>query len=164
MIISIVYIFFIQEVNKRMTSNEEYVRPKYTITDLVQNPEDVQELLDGYEELEPEDIEKLPFNTHVRYIMLDQKNNKELFRFGGIMVSVTKKNVTIIVNNGLKTIVNRHRYNSEGQIIYSTRFFVKPQKEKKEIFELKKENRLLMEYIKKQDEVIKRLKKELKKV
>jgi hypothetical protein len=96
--------------------------------------------------------------------MLDQKNNKELFRFGGIMVSVTKKNVTILVNNGLKTIVNRHRYNSEGQIIYSTRFFVKPQKEKKEIFELKKENRLLMEYIKKQDEVIKRLKKELRKV
>lgn len=143
-----------------MTSQEEYIRPEFTITDLVQNPDDVQELLKEYEELEPEDLEKLPFNTHVRYIMLDQKNNKELFRFGGILISVTKKSATILSNKGFKTVVNRHRYNQNGDIIYSTRFFIKPLKEKKEILELKKQNRLLMEYIKKQDEIIKSLQKE----
>jgi hypothetical protein len=148
-----------------MNSNETdtYVRPEFTITDLVQNPEDVQELLKEYEELEPDDLDKLSFNTHVRYIMLDQKNNKELFRFGGTLISVSKKNATILSTRGFKTTVNRHRYNENGDIVYSTRFFVKPEKEKKEILELRNQNRLLMEYIKKQDEVIKELQKERRK-
>jgi len=138
--------------------NTTYIRPKYTITDLVQNPEDVQELLKDYEELEPSDLEKLSYNTFVRYIILDQKQNKELFRFGGTLISITKKKATILTRNNFTTTVNRYRYNENGDIIYSTRFFINSAKEKKEILELRKQNRLLLEYIKKQDDIIKELK------
>jgi len=54
--------------NNRLHDDTEYVRPKTTITELVQNRKDILEILEGHDEVKGDELDELPHNTKVKYI------------------------------------------------------------------------------------------------
>lgn len=57
----------------------EYKRPKKTLTESVQNKKDIEEKLEGYEEVENDKLCYIPRRTHLRYIGWDKKIRKSYF-------------------------------------------------------------------------------------
>ena len=67
----------------------------------------------------------VPQNSHLRYISFNKKQNKELFRFGGILISV-KDQYVILAGVGGKTFsAQRYCYDDNRKLIHTTRFFKK---------------------------------------
>ena len=110
-------------------SEREYKRPKQTITESIQTQKDIQEKLQNYVELTPEEICYVTPGTHIRYISYDVKNKIELFRFGGLLMTVKEKYIILKGKEGKTFSAQRHIYNDKQEVVYQTRFFKKINKE-----------------------------------
>ena len=99
-----------------------YQRPKKTITDEYQNEESIKEKLKDYVEINPEEIDNLPVDTHLRYITYNTQQKKELFRFGGFLKIIHPKYI-ILKTKKNSFSVQRYIYDYKGNLIYKTRFF-----------------------------------------
>jgi len=156
--------------NRKLSNDKNYIRPRQTITETIQNEEDINELLQDFEEVEDGCIEYLSLNTLVRYISYDKKNKQELFRFGGLVFKIDRDYIVLSGKNGLKFSVQRYIRNDKGDIIYNTRFFKKKKKEYKEDDE-EEQNKQYDEALQKtltvideQSSIIKKQEKELEKL
>jgi hypothetical protein len=151
-----------------------YQRPKVTITESIQNQKDIQEILEGFEELEPEQLDELPLNTLLRYITYDKKTGREWFRFGGWLCKIDPEYLVLNGKNSTRFCVQRTIKDDTDTIIYNTRFFKKSEKEEDDkknpdisYYEqaLEKTLSVIDEQkiiIQKQEEELKKLKKKLK--
>ena len=160
-----------------ISDDTDYKRPKKTITDVLQNYDDVKEKLENYEEVNEEDINFLTIGTHLRYITYDIKNNIELFRCGGNLKKIGDEYVVLVGKKRLSFSVKRYSRDKNDNIIHVTRFFRKNNSESnntsnavlKEEYLNKKlsESALLLEQqqelIEKQKHDINKLNKKLKK-
>ena len=99
-------------------SKTEYDRPSTTITDTLQNDEAMLKKLEGYEEVDM--LERVEYNTHVRYITL--KEGVPRFCLGGLLKRVFEDYV--VLSNGKVTwSVQRNFYNDQKQVIFNTKFY-----------------------------------------
>jgi hypothetical protein len=106
-------------------SQDGYKRPKKTITESIQNEEDIQDRLKDYREITQKELCVIPQNSHLRYLKYDKRSKKELFRFGGILINV-KDQYVILAGVGGKTFsAQRYTYDDKGKVIHETRFFKK---------------------------------------
>ena len=55
-------------MSNKLTPDDEYIRPKKTITELVQNRKDIVEILKDHDEIEEDEIDELLLNTRIKYI------------------------------------------------------------------------------------------------
>lgn len=78
--------------------DEKYDRPDQTYTDKLTTDE-IKQKLEDYKKVTK--IEDVPTGTHVRYFI--KKDNKMLFRLGGIIISNTGLPEYIVLGNGGKT-------------------------------------------------------------
>jgi hypothetical protein len=154
---------------KLYNQNEKYIRPKNTITDTIQNQEDIEDLLKDYEEVSFEEISFIPLNTSIRYLIYDKIKKKELFRFGGILKLIHDKYLVLSGKDNKTFSVQRYILNSKGQVIYNTRIFQKIDKMKNYQHELhntlEKSNQIMNEQyylIQKQKEDLDVVKKKVK--
>lgn len=106
-------------------SESEYKKPKVTITDTLQNPENIEAKLKNYVEIEPEEVEDLTIGSHLRYITLNKKNNSERFCTGGILRVKNSTYVILAGKDNLTFSVQRYFKDDNDNIIYKTRFFRK---------------------------------------
>ena len=107
--------------NNRLHDDTEYVRPKTTITELVQNRKDILEILEGHEEVTGDELDELPHNTKVKYITYCDKEGKYLFRWGGSLRKVHEKYV-VLAGRGNKTFAVQ-RFKQKGGKMVETRFY-----------------------------------------
>ena len=114
----------------RLASND-YKRPKETITQSVQNKEDIEKYLEDYVEITQEEMCTIPLNSHLRYIRYDKQNNKELFRFGGLLIVIKDQYVILSGKNAKTFSVQRYTYDNNGDVIHKTRFFKKRNEKEK---------------------------------
>lgn len=56
--------------------------------------------LEGYVRIEANKLTQLPLNTHIRYFVVNPKNNSKQFRLGGFITKIGDNNEYIIVSNG----------------------------------------------------------------
>jgi hypothetical protein len=108
-----------------ISDDTDYKRPKKTITDILQNYDDVKEKLENYEEVNEEDINFLTIGSHLRYITYDIKNNIELFRCGGNLKKIGDEYVVLVGKRRLSFSVKRYSRDKNNNIIHVTRFFRK---------------------------------------
>ena len=150
-------------------SEDDYIRPKMTITDSLQNKNSIQKYLANYEEIEDEEIPYLSPGMHLRYISWDKENDCELFRLGGILVKLAKEYLVLAGVKAKTFSVQRYSYDNNKNIIHVTRFFRKIknedmiQKKINETMEVSKE--IIQEQSKmlqKQNEELEKLKKQMK--
>lgn len=99
-------------------SKTEYDRPSTTITDTFQNDEAMLKKLEGYEEVDM--LERVEYNTHVRYITL--KEGVPRFCLGGLLKRVFEDYV-VLSNGKLTWSVQRNFYNEQKQVIFNTKFY-----------------------------------------
>ena len=111
-----------KQYTSRLNKND-YKRPKKTMPEEYQNEELIKEKLKNYIEVPPEEFDFINIGSHLRYISYDPKTKKELFRFGGILVT-RKKDYIILAGKEQKTFsVQRYIKDNKGNVIYNTRFF-----------------------------------------
>ena len=72
-------------VGQRLSKNDDYVRPKRTKTEMVQNEKNINDYLKNFEEIDNNKLPYININTQLRYISYDIENECELFRFGGLL-------------------------------------------------------------------------------
>jgi len=134
-----------------------YDRPNETYTDKIQNEKDVNELLEGYEEVK--DVNSIVPGDFVRYIKWDAKNNCERFILGGRVLNVEREYLLLAgKNNGT---FSAQRYYKEGdKIKYETRFFKKLTGDEKAKKDMEKLSSKAMKIIDEYKKVIKELKDE----
>ena len=144
-------------------SEDNYQKPKKTITDLVQTQDKVQEILENYQEILNEEIDNVPLGVHVRYISYNKKTALEAFRFGGIIRKINPDYLVLIGNNNLSFSVQRYTRNKNNEIIHTTRFFIKD----KDIEKINESNQELIQnqqIIDQQNEIIQKQKREIEKL
>lgn len=154
---------------KKLSNDKTYIRPRQTITDTIQNEEDIEELLKDFEEVDQNVIEYMSLNTLVRYISYDKKTKRELFRFGGLIFKIDREYIVLTGKNGFKFSVQRYVRNDRNEIIYNTRFFKKKKKEYKENNEEEDNNyeealQKTLTVIDEQTSIIKKQERELEKL
>jgi hypothetical protein len=142
---------------KKLSYDNNYVRPKKTITEMIQNQEGIEENLKNYEEVPVDDINFITINTHLKYISFDKKKKCEQFRFGGILTKMEREYIVLAGKDGMRFSVQRYTKDDNGNIIHTTRFF----KKVKESDVLKNELEHTAEIIEKQNEIIEQQKLEL---
>lgn len=80
--------------------NDNYIRPKKTLTDKL-TEEDIQSKLEDY--IEIQDISKIPLNTHLRYFTekYDEKTKKKIrvFRMGGFLINKNNYDKYVVLSN-----------------------------------------------------------------
>lgn len=108
---------YVEPPTQRLTKTE-YDRPSTTITDTLQNDDAMLKKLEGYEEVDM--LERVEFNTHVRYITL--KDGVPRFCLGGLLKRVFEDYV-VLSNGKLTWSVQRNFYNEQKQVIFTTKFF-----------------------------------------
>lgn len=117
-------------MSQKLSANAgSYIRPKKTITETVQTKEAIEEKLDGFEEVEEEDINFITIGTQLRYLSYDPVQKKELFRFGGILDKIAKEYMVLKGKEGKTFSVQRYTKDKNGKILHTTRFFKKMKKE-----------------------------------
>jgi hypothetical protein len=144
----------------RLNKND-YKRPKKTMTEEYQNDELIQQKLKNYIEVPSDEIDFINIGSHLRYISFDPKTKKELFRFGGILVS-RKKEYMILAGKEQKTFsVQRYIKDNKGKVVYTTRFFRLLKKE--ELLQEALDNTVdkSKEFLTKQNEIIQKQQKEI---
>ena len=139
--------YYVEPPTQRLTKTS-YDRPSSTITDTLQTDDAMLKKLEGYEEVDI--LERVEFNTHVRYITL--KDGLPRFCLGGLIKRVFEKYV-VLSNGTLTWSVQRHFYNDKNEVIFTTKFFKYISKDKlnsividdqeSEIQKLKEENEKL---------------------
>ena len=108
---------YVEPPTQRLTKTT-YDRPSLTITDTLQNDEAMLKKLEGYEEVDM--LERVEFNTHVRYITL--KDGLPRFCLGGLLKRVFEEYV-VLSNGKLTWSVQRYFYNDQKQLIFTTKFY-----------------------------------------
>jgi hypothetical protein len=144
--------------------SDDYIRPKKTKTDRVQDEESIQNYLNDYDEIESEDIPYLKIGIHLRYISWDKKNKCELFRFGGILSTINKEYLILAGKGGKTFSVQRYTYSDTKNILHTTRFF---KKIKNTVLLQEQINNTIessQEMINKQSEIIEKQKREISKL
>jgi len=104
-------------------SVDGYVRPRKTLTDTIQNPSAIEQKLEGYVEVPEEDVDTIPEGSFLRYIKLDQKNGKERFVMGGVLLRVNPEYLLIKGKDNGTFSAQRYAYDKNGHLIFKTRFF-----------------------------------------
>jgi hypothetical protein len=138
------------EINKKTISivnDKKYNRPKHTMQDKITDDE-INEALKDY--IECDDISKVPIGTHLRYFIIttNKKGNTERkFRFGGFLKNKDNSDKYVILTNN--TI-------SWSVQVDTTIFF-----KKMNLDEIKEE---YVKVIEEKHQIIKSLKKEIKKL
>ena len=149
-----------KQYTSRLNKND-YKRPKKTMTEEYQNEELIKEKLKNYIEVPPEEFDFINIGSHLRYISYDPKTKKELFRFGGILVT-RKKDYIILAGKEQKTFsVQRYIKDNKGNVIYNTRFFRLLKKE--ELLQEALDNTVdkSKEFLTKQNDIIQKQQKEI---
>lgn len=104
--------------------NDNYKRPKKTLTDKL-SAEEIKNKLEDY--IEVEDISKVPLNSHLRYFTekYDEKNKKssKVFRLGGFLVNKNNYDKYVVLSNVPDTgVINNNRktwsVNTQKSIFY----------------------------------------------
>jgi len=147
---------------KRIT-DDDYQRPKKTITDLMQTQDNVEQKLEDYDEISNEELDQMPLGIHVRYIGYDKRKNKEIFRFGGVIRKIDPNYLVLIGNNNVSFSSQRYTRNKNNEIIHTTRFFIKD----KDIEKINESNQELIQnqcIINQQNEIIHKQKREIEKL
>ena len=147
--------------SKKLSESVNYDRPVKTITELTQTKKEIQERLKDFEEISDEDLPYVSLKTQLRYISYDQKNKKELFRFGGLLIKVDKEYLVLAGKEGLRFSVQRYTKNNNGEIIHTTRFFKRVNETDILKSELDDTINKSTKIIRKQDEIIDKQKREL---
>ena len=145
-------------------SDREYKRPKETITESIQNQKDIEEKLQNYIELKSEEICYVTIGTHIRYISYDVKNKTELFRFGGLLMTVKEKYIILKGKEGKTFSVQRNIYDDKQNIVYQTRFFKKINKEELATQKLEKTVQYSNQVFTNQQSVIEKQQNEIEKL
>ncbi len=148
-------------VRPKRLSYSTYDRPNVTITESIQNKEDIEEQLKDFEEIPDDELCYVNANTLLRYIGFDKKNKKELFRFGGLLVKVNKDYVVLAGKDGMRFSAQRYTFNDKNKKIHTTRFFKKMKSENILKDELEETREKASAYIFEQEEIIKKQEKEL---
>tara|TARA_B110000908_G_C10220233_1_gene434946 strand:+ start:318 stop:821 length:504 start_codon:yes stop_codon:yes gene_type:complete len=78
-----------------MNLSDNYVRPKVTYTETIQNYDKIKSLLKDY--IKIEDIDTIPLGTFIKYITY--KNGKPQIRIGGILVKAADEYITLRTYN-----------------------------------------------------------------
>ncbi len=115
----------------RLSMSKDFVRPKQTVTDLLQTKTNIEDQLKDFDEIQSDEIVYVPINSQLRYLSYDKKNKKELYRFGGLLRKVEKEYVILAGKEGMTFSVQRYTRNDKGDIIHKTRFFKKKKPEEK---------------------------------
>ena len=104
--------------------NDNYKRPKRTLTDKL-SAEEIKNKLEDY--IEVEDISKVPLNSHLRYFTekYDEKKKKssKVFRLGGFLVNKNNYDKYVVLSNVPDTgVINNNRktwsVNTQKSIFY----------------------------------------------
>jgi hypothetical protein len=150
-------------------SEDDYIRPKITLTDGLQNKKSIQKYLAEYEEVDEEEIPYLTPGMHLRYISWDKENNCELFRLGGILVKIAKEYMVLSGVKAKTFSVQRYAYDKNNNIIHITRFFKKIKNDeiiKKKVNETMEVSKEIIQeqskMLQKQNEELQKLKKQMK--
>ena len=127
----------------RSLINDKYKKPAITATDLL-SPEEINDRLQNFYRVKPDDIDSLPINTKIQYFQVSS-DDKYKYRTGGTLI-VNKAPVYLILSNGRKNWsvqLNSH-------IIFAGRDIEKVKDEyEKKIAEKDKKIKHLTLYIKK---------------
>ena len=62
-------------------------------------PEDISKKLLDYVKVQPNEIFKIPLNTHLRYISINSKTGEKSFRLGGFLTKFGDNNEYIVLTN-----------------------------------------------------------------
>lgn len=146
---------------KKLAQSDNYVRPEKTITESLQNKKNIEEQLQDFEEINNEDLNFINLNTQLKYISYDKVNNKEQFRFGGLLRKIAKEYIILAGKEGLTFSVQRYTKNDKNEIIHNTRFFKKISKTElieSKLTTLQEES---LEALEKQASIISKQKKEI---
>ena len=108
-------------MSNKLTPDDEYIRPKKTITELVQNRKDIVEILKDHDEIEEDEIDELLLNTRIKYITYNTKQKKYLFRYGGMLRKIHEKYLVLAGRNNKTFTVQR--YNIKDNSLEPTRFY-----------------------------------------
>jgi len=146
---------------KKLSQDSNYQRPEITITESIQNKKNIEDQLIDFEEINEDDLNFININTQLKYISYDKKNNKELFRFGGLLVKIAKDYLILRGKENLTFSVQRYTKNDNNEIIHNTRFFKKIKETDKLKIELEDTILKATEKLKKQNSIIEKQKKEL---
>lgn len=149
-----------KKYTNRLNKND-YKRPKKTMTEEYQNDELIQQKLKNYIEVPLDEFDYINIGSHLRYISFDPKTKKELFRFGGVLVS-RKKEYVILAGKEEKTFsVQRYIKDNKGKVVYNTRFFRLLKKE--ELLQEALDNTVdkSKEFLTKQNDIIQKQQKEI---
>jgi hypothetical protein len=148
-----------------------YQRPKKTYTDTLQTDDAIQQKLNGFIEVDENDIDNLSPGSYLRYIKWDLGTGKERFVMGGVLLRVNPEYLLIKGKDNGSFSAQRYTYNKKGDKIHTTRFFKQLNNEEKlkiKLLEMqKKANEIIMELeetIDKQAEEITELKDIIKKL
>ena len=147
---------------KKINDDIGYIRPKKTISDLMQTQNNVEQQLENYQEISNEEIDNVPLGVHVRYISYNKKTAGEAFRFGGIIRKIDP-NYLVLMGKNLTFSVQRYSRNKNNEIIHTTRFFIKD----KDIEKINESNQELIQnqaIIDQQNEIINKQKREIEKL
>lgn len=147
------------EYQKYYSNYLDYDRPPKTVTECLQYRHKIEEQLENYVEVSPEDLDNLKLKTHIKYIGYDINKKKELFRLGGILRKICPE--YIILQGKFRFSVQRYSYDSSGKIIHKTRFFKPVDKDEILQNELDITIKIANDTIGKQNAVIKKQQKEL---
>lgn len=148
-----------------------YQRPKKTYTDTLQTKEAIEQKLNGYIEIEENDVDDIPEGSFVRYIKYDLNTGKERFVTGGVVLRVLPEYILIRGKDNGSFSAQRFTYDKKGNIIHKTRFFKQlsnEEKLKQKLLDLQeKANQIigeLEETIDKKDQEIEQLKEIIRKL
>lgn len=130
--------------------NQNYKRPKITYTDTLQNPEEINKQLEGFYDINFDDIKR---GDTIKYIAYNVAKKKYLFRIGGIVSTKMYGKLKLKNEKGsyywyVNPIVVNKRENKE----YSTYFYRKYTREdelEERLEELENENKYLKDLISK---------------
>ena len=150
-------------IKTKRISQDNYQKPKKTITDLVQTHDSVQEILENYQEISNEELDNTPIGYSVKYIGYNKKTALEAFRFGGVIKKIDPNYIVLIGNNNVTFCVQKYTRNKNNEIIHTTRFFIKD----KDIEKINESNQELIQnqqIIDQQNEIIHKQKKEIEKL
>lgn len=150
-------------IKTKRINEDDYNRPRKTITDLMQTQNNVEQKLEDYQEISNEELDHIPIGCHVRYIGYDKKKNIEVFRFGGVIRKIDPNYVVLIGNNNLTFSAQRFTYNKNNEVIHTTRFFIKD-KDVDKINEINQETIKNQEIIDQQNEIIHKQQREIEKL
>ena len=142
---------------QKLNAND-FIRPTKTITDLMQNKKDIEAKLEGYEEVDEDDVNFITLGSHLRYLSWDREGKQELFRFGGLITKIARD---YIILQGKSFSVQRYTKNDKGDILHTTRFFKKVKKEEQLQRDLNETVEETADIMQKQSAMIEKQRKEL---